>query len=189
MKHFTRLALPCLLGSILMLPATAAAQAIVFGNGAAGQCYQSTKMGNPGLSSAIRTCTQALSDPLSRNDLAATHVNRGVLHMRAGRQADAIADYEAALKIDDSLSETYVNYGASLIYENRLDEALTTLNHALSVLPEEKFPEAYFNRALAHDRKGDYTNAWRDLRAALALRPDWAPAVKAIARYDVKTSG
>jgi len=163
MKKYLTLSL---LSTLLIAGASsAAAQITVLGNGDAAECYQMTKMGNQGSSSAIRTCTKALEMPLKRKDEAATHVNRGVLLMRKGHYEKARADYERAIEMKPELDKAYINYGATLFY---LGE-----------------PEALYNRSLVFHERQDYRAAYYDLKKAIALRPDWEPATKALGRYDV----
>ncbi|WP_409432544.1 tetratricopeptide repeat protein [Litorimonas sp. RW-G-Af-16] len=167
------------------IASTAQAQIVVLGNGAAHDCYISTKSGNSGTADAIKLCSDALGDALSKKDRAATHVNRGVLQMRKGEYAAAKADYEIALKMKPELTEAYINYGATLLYLNETDAALTALNTAIDDLGADQIPEALYNRALVHDRQENFKAAYYDLKRALELRPDWTPAQTAIGRYSV----
>lgn len=168
------------------VPATAAAQVIVGGKGNAADCYSHARTGNQGSSGALRVCSDALLDGLSRRDEASTHVNRGILYMRRGDHARAVEDYEAAIALRPNLSESYINYGAALFYMERDAEALEALNRALA-LDTDREPEALYNRALVHDRAGDYKSAYRDLTRALELKPGWEPAERVRSRYQVRS--
>ena len=46
-------------------------------------------------------------------------------------------------------------------------------------------PEALYNCAMAYDNMKRYGEAYADLKKALTLRPDWAPALRAIDNYEV----
>jgi len=46
--------------------------------------------------------------------------------------------------------------------------------------------KAYFNRALAREAAGDVKGAYLDYVKALQLKPEWAPAVKELARFEVR---
>lgn len=163
----------------------AAAQVFVYGEGNAQSCFMSAKTGDKGSTGAIQTCTNALSDALTRSDEAATYVNRGVLQMRKGEHEKAVADYEAALALKDDLPEAFINYAAALFYTQRYDEALVAVNTALA-LGTEKEAEALYNRALIHDRQGNLRGAYDDLTRALSLKPGWTPAQNALSRYEVR---
>jgi lipoprotein NlpI len=48
-------------------------------------------------------------------------------------------------------------------------------------------PEALYNRAVAYDRLENYKGAYKDLKQALVLRPDWEPALALLSGYQVQT--
>lgn len=183
------LRLACLTLGFTAFAGTAQAQLVVQGKGDAALCYRYAITGNKGSNSAIDTCSDAFNVLMSRKDEAATHVNRGVLYMRKGDQKRAAKDYEAALAIQPNLAEAHVNYAASLIRLQKYDAAISSLDKAL-IDPESSIrPEALYNRAIIMDRRENYKGAYRDLKAALALRPDWGPAVSMISRYEVQSAG
>ena len=175
-----------LLASIvsLLVTATASAQVIVQGGGAARDCYMSTKAGNPGRIGAIQTCQAALSEFLPAKDIAATHVNFGVLLMRKGDYSDAQTHYAKAIEMRPNLSEAHINHAASLIYTANYSAAVTSIDKAIE-LGTDKMPEALYNRAVAYDRLQNYKSAYKDLQQALTLRPDWEPAIELLSGYQV----
>ena len=169
------------------MTATASAQIVVLGSGAAQACYISAKSGSPGSTGAIRRCEEALTGTeLSRKDEAATHVNLGVLLMRKGDNAQAQTHYKRAIELRPATPESYINYGASLIYTGEYQAAISVINRAIE-LGTEKMPEALFNRAMAYDGTQDYRSAYKDLKQALALKPEWPIALKALDNYEVTT--
>lgn len=184
MTHISKL----LLASIFsfLMATTASAQIVVQNGGAAQDCYMSTKAGNPGRIGAIRKCEAALSEALTTKDLAATHVNLGVLLMRKGDYAKAQTQYVRAIEMRPKLSEAYINHAASLVYTGDYTAAVTAIDTAID-LGTEKMPEALYNRAIAYDRLQNYKGAYKDLKQALALRPEWAPAVDLLSGYEVTT--
>jgi len=118
-----------------------------------------------------------------------TFVNRGILFMRRGDHEKASKDYQAAIDIKPDLTAAYVNYGAALIRDGNLEVALKKLNIALEDLDSETRPEALYNRAIIFDRQENFRDAYFDLKAALALRPDWEAALSLIGRYEVRKAG
>ena len=182
-----RLALLAL--GIASFAGNAHAQLFVQGKGHAAQCYDYTIKENQGTRSAIESCSEAFEQLISQKDRAATHVNRGVLYMRKGDQERAMTDYMAALKIDPNLTQAYVNQAASLIRQKKFDEALEALNTALKDKESPTRTAALYNRAIALDWKEDYRGAYTDLKAALAIQPDWEPALRLISRYEVRPAG
>lgn len=177
----------CLSALALAVAAPAQAQIFVHDSGAPYGCFQSVKTGNLGSISAIRTCDEGIREATLRADVAATHVNRGVLFMRKGETEKAIEDFEKGLKIRPEMSEAYINLGAALYFADRYDEALTALNTALE-MNTEKRADALFNRALVLERQGDIRAAYYDLKEAIELRPDWDLADRAISRFSVTRS-
>ena len=169
----------------LSMAATASAQIVVQGGGAAQACYMSTKAGNPGRIGAIRKCEAALLElGLSNKDLAATHVNLGVLLMRKGDYDKAKTHYSRAIEMRPKLSEAYINYAASLIYTGDYNAAIKAVDTSIE-LGTDKMPEALYNRAIAYDRLKNYKGAYKDLKQALALRPEWTPAIDLLSGYQV----
>lgn len=173
------------LGVALGLSTAAFAQSLVIGDGGAQECYYSVKHGDPGRASTIKDCKIALQDPhLSKKDEAATHVNLGILLMRSKQFDASRAQYERAIEMQPKLSEAYINYAANLIYLGDFEDAIAACNKGIE-LGTKKMPEALFNRAMAYDNLKRYDKAYTDLKKALALRPDWAPALRAIDNYEV----
>jgi len=175
-----------LLASIfsLTMTASATAQVVVQGGGAARDCYMSTKAGNPGRIGTIKTCKIALTESLTNKDLAATHVNLGVLLMRKGDYSDAQTHYARAIEMRPELAEAYINHAASLVYTGEYTAAITAIDTAID-LGTDKMPEALYNRAIAYDRLQNYKGAYKDLKQALILRPEWTPAQTMLSGYQV----
>ena len=171
----------------MSLAMSASAQILVLGTGAAQECYQSTKFGDPGRGSAIRQCKAALDEStLSRNDTVATHVNTGILYMRRNDHEKAQSHYKKAIDIQPSLAEIYINYAASLIHSGNYEEAVKVINTAIE-LNTDKMPEALYNRSIAYNRLQNYKGAYNDLKEALMLKPEWPAALKALENYTVTT--
>jgi len=146
------------------------------------------KIGDPGKAATIRMCEEALREiVLSRKDKASTLVNIGILYMRNGEYDKAQDNYARAIEMQPKVSEAYINQGASLIYTGDYKKALTALNTAIE-LDTKKMPEALFNRAMVYDRMQDYKNAYKDLKQALILKPEWPSALKALDNYVVTSS-
>jgi len=181
MAQITKFFLACVF--TLSLTATASAQIIVQGSGAARDCYVSTKTGTS-RASAIRTCKTALSEFLYTSDLAATHVNLGILLMRKGDYAEAQTHYAKAIEMRPNLAEAHINHAASLIYMADYSAAVTSIDKAIEI-GTEKMPEALYNRAVAYDRLQNYNGAYKDLKQVLILRPHWEPALELISGYQV----
>ena len=169
----------------LCMSMAASAQIVVGGTGAAHSCYQAAKFGNQGSLKTIRECKEALSEfHLSQKDTAATHVNIGVLYMRRGENENAPYHYKKAIDLRPKMAEIYINYGASVIHMGNYNEAVTAINKAID-LETVKMPEALYNRAIAYNRLENYKGAYKDLKQALVLKPEWPAAIQALENYTV----
>lgn len=173
------------LGLMFCIAQPASAQITVIGNGIAKDCYYAVKHTKGARASDLKTCKKALEDlSLARKDRAATHVNIGILYMRDRRYDKSMGHFDTAKRLTENVPEIYINMGANYIYSGEYERAISVLNQGIE-LGTDKMPEALFNRAMAYDNLKQYTKAYKDLRAALKLREDWAPALLAIENYDV----
>ena len=176
------------------LPVAAAATALLWAAGAAGQavttigssaaqaCYEAARHGRTA-QAELGHCDQALQGALSASDLVATHVNRGILHALRGDHNRAMLDYDKALALDPTEAEAYLNKGLLLL--RRLDndrQALALIDLALAN-KTTKPAIAYFARAVAHEGLGQAGAAYRDFRQAAALAPNWEAPTRELRRF------
>jgi len=163
--------------AILIFAPAAEAQVIVGGNSEARTCYMRAKTDQAGHYASIKTCENALTNiSLNQKDLAATHVNLGILLMRRG-------DYEKSLRAYERAAEL-INRGACLIFLSRPEEAVDALSESID-LGTDNLPEALYNRAIAYERLGQVKEAYFDFKKAQELRPDWELPGKALERFQV----
>jgi tetratricopeptide (TPR) repeat protein len=71
--------------------------------------------------------------------------NRAQVHGMSGRLEEALADYNAVMQIDDTLSDHYFNRGNILRRLGRTEEAIADYQSALQL--EAPFAEGYYNLA------------------------------------------
>jgi tetratricopeptide (TPR) repeat protein len=186
LKTFVRAGL---VACMLAIPAGAAhAQysMIVFGKGAASDCYElvkSKRLNN----STLEICNDALKDDaLSPKNRAATFNNRGIVHMRSNNRDAAERDYQAALRISPNIAETQINLGAMFYANEMYTESVTVLNEGVKAESEGSRAVAHYNRALSFEKLGELDEAYADLLAALRLNPAFEAASKQISRYSVR---
>ncbi len=186
------------LGSIVMLagavvaaePALAATS--VIGGGYGKSCYEAAEFGTS-FRAGIEACNSALNDEaLSVTDRAATFVNRGIVQMQAKNHSAAIADYDQAIRLRPQIAEAYVNKGIALLHLGGRDaEAVALLTLGLERNPAR--PEiAYYTRGIANEMIGATREAYEDFARAVEIAPNWADAVKELARFQLvkkKTAG
>lgn len=176
-----------LTGTVAMFAAaSASAQVFVVGGGLARDCYDEAQSGNYVFRLAEQTCSRALrEETLTRENRAATYVNRGVLRMREGEYEQALSDYNNATSILPELGAAYLNEGAAHIYQRNFSDALVSLNRAIELNTNDLFA-AYYNRAIARENTGDVPGAYYDLQRSLELKPGWDLAERQLSRFEVQ---
>lgn len=178
------------LGSIIALAATltatASAQVFVVGGGLARECFDEAKSGDYVFRLAEETCSRALrEETMTRDNRAATYVNRGVIRMREGEYEQALEDYSRAVDLVPDLGAAFLNEGAAHIYQKNFESALQPLNRAIELNSTDIFA-AYYNRAIARENTGDVAGAYYDFQKALELKPGWELAEKQLSRFTVE---
>ncbi len=168
-----------------LLPATAHGAVTVFGGGLARECYLGVESAES-TRETLDTCNLALQqERLNARDRAATHVNRGILHMREGRLEMALRDYNASARIAPDLADAQVNRGAALYGMQRYTEAMEALNVGVEAENLNAKSIAYYNRALTFEKLGDVESAYYDFRTALEINPAFELASKQLDRFEV----
>lgn len=156
------------------------------GTGLAHDCYMLAKTGRDPRG-GVDACDQALKvEVLIRKDRAATYDNRGVMLDVMGRADSAESDFARAIALEPSLGDPYVNLGSMLIKKRQAGEALDSINKGLSL--GMSFPYVgYYDRALAEEMLGRYSEAYYDYKKVLELEPHYAPAEQRLKDFIVTT--
>jgi tetratricopeptide (TPR) repeat protein len=115
-------------------------------------------------------------DQLSRPDLRQSRHHP----LRFG----ALSDFNIALNNNPTLGDAYLNRALVLISEKNPSEALAAVNQGIA-LGATNLQIAYYSRGEIEDDAGQYDAAYRDYRQALAIKPDYAPAQRQLARFKV----
>lgn len=182
--------LPLLLAAALIAP-TAPAGATILGVTRARSCFEAASRRTPSRD-ALRTCDSALQeDALPLRDRAATLVNRGILHMQSEKIDAALADYDAAIRIEPATAEAWVNKGIALIKVGRDAEAADAISHGLTLSPTNP-AIAHYSRAFAYEAMGKVREAYEDFGRAAALAPGWTEPYEQLRRFKTvktKTAG
>lgn len=167
----------------------AQAAVTVIGSGSAQLCFQAADNGRA-TREALDFCNDALLGALTRDDRAATHVNRGVLELAMMQINAAQDDFNAGLAINANLGEGYVDRGATLIAQKKFAEAIIDINKGLSLGAKEPHI-AYYDRAVAEEALGNLRAAYDDYRQALIVQPDFTRASDELKRFKIveKPSG
>jgi tetratricopeptide (TPR) repeat protein len=148
---------------------------ITLGSGLAHDCFIEAKTGmNP--RHGVAVCNAAIErDVLSRKDRAGTFDNRGVIHDMLGDTDLAYADFHAAMELEPSLGDSYVNLGSMLIKKRQYQEALDLINKGLD-LGMSFTHIGYYDRALAEEMLGRYKEAYYDYKKVLEIEPNFIHA-------------
>ena len=94
----------------------------------------------------------------------------------AGRERDAIAEYQAALRIDPEYAEAHNNLGNSLsLIPGRLPDAMAEYQAALRINPDSAEAHNNLGNALSQI-PGRLPDAITEYQAALRINPDYADA-------------
>src|SRR6478672_55142 len=160
--------------ALAMIPTSSASAAVqTLGGPLAKVCYNNALAGD-GRSFAIDGCTRALEEEaLPAPDKAATYVNRGIVYMSGGRYALADADFDAALCINEDLSDGWLNKGFLRIRQGNGREALPLIQKGIDKGAGNQ-ALAIFARGVAYEQMGEFQSAYADLTRARDLEPGWS---------------
>lgn len=170
----------------LLIAAPAAAGVTVIGSSSARLCFEATESRMAPAVDTLRRCDEALSqEALSKRDMVATLVNRGIVKLRLGRHEAAIEDFDAASARDPNQAEAYLNKGLALIRTgDEWERALPLFDTALAKRTR-KPALAYYGRAVANELGGRVKEAYRDYRLASRSDPDWNAPKTQLARFKI----
>lgn len=111
------------------------------------------------------------------------HYALGSIYFQRKEFAEAEREFRTCIELDPNSGDALNFLGRTLIFMNRLPEAIETLTQA-TALPLYAMPDqAYANLANALDLKGDLPGAIRALQSALKIDPPNVP--RAIVFYDL----
>jgi tetratricopeptide (TPR) repeat protein len=169
----------------LAMPAAAGASVIAIGGGYAGSCYEEAEAQNV-TAQSLDVCNRALGEEaLFASDRVATHVNRGIIYLRRGAVAEAEADFNRALALDEGQAEAWLNKAILYARYRNSRDAMPFVSKALAN-GTRRPAVAYFVRAMAYEDAGNIRAAYRDLQKARSLAPEWGEPVAELARYQVR---
>lgn len=114
---------------------------------------------------------------------AADFVEQGEALLGDDDYAGAIAAFDQALALDDTLVRAYVGRGQAYWLQDENEQALADLNQAIALTTEDA--DAYAIRGAVYNDLGDYSAALDDFNQSLTLAPDdnWTLAYRGYTYY------
>ena len=172
------------LAALASLAVPAGASVTTIGEGLAVSCYNAaeSRLANQ---QTLAECDAAFTEALTNYDRVATHVNRGILRLIKRDFAAAEVDFNEAIRLNPREPEAWLNKGILLIKTGRSAVAVTPIDRSLQ-LRTRRPALAYYARALANEDRGDVRAAYRDLKQAQAIAPEWGEVATQLARYQVR---
>jgi tetratricopeptide (TPR) repeat protein len=175
-----------LLAAAAALALPARAQVQVVGNGLAHDCFIQAQFAQD-MRAGISVCDDALkAQAMSGPDRASTLINRAIMKARSGDLDGAMGDYGAALGTGAKVGEAYLNRSATLIGMKRYADAQKDADQAIQ-LGTSRLEVAYYNRGIANEQMGNVQAAYEDFKAAVRIRPEFAPAADELSHFRLKT--
>ncbi len=101
--------------------------------------------------------------------------NLGVLATREGRVADAVSNFQQALKLSPRHLLTLDNLGNAYRLQKRWDDARKVLTQALEIAPDDA--EGNYSLGMVFAQTEDTQSAYEHLQRALKARPDYPEAL------------
>jgi Flp pilus assembly protein TadD/predicted AlkP superfamily pyrophosphatase or phosphodiesterase len=106
--------------------------------------------------------------------------NRAALHFEAGRWREAAQIYRRLLEASPDDAALHTSLAGALGALGRFDQAFEELSRAIELDPLSV--EAYHNRAVIWERRGEPAEAIEDYRRAVRYRPSYEPSRQALER-------
>jgi tetratricopeptide (TPR) repeat protein len=100
--------------------------------------------------------------------------NRGTAYSALGFYAQAILDYEKAIKLNPKYATAFINRGTVYDALGKHQQAIEDYNMAINLDP--KAADIYYNRGICYGSLGNYQSAIMDLSLAIILEPEYVEA-------------
>ena len=171
--------------AVMALSAPAGAVTMYAIGGPSGACYDAARDQRTD-NQALQLCTDSLNqEMLSGAGRASTLVNRGIIYLNRGEAVRAMADFEAAIRLEPAMAEGYTNRGLLLLRQENYQGAVAEISRGLELNPVE--PEkAYYNRAVAYEEMRNIRAAYNDYRRAAELAPAWNVPSEELTRFRIQ---
>ena len=150
----------------------------VVGNSDASICYRHAELGASSRSS-ISICRASLADKsLSKDLIAATRVNLGIIYNNASKPQLAMGQFNLALLNESAKPEALLNQGNSFFILKNFSVALEKYQSSL-LSNIEDVSAVYFNIGLAYERTGKIKEAISYYSKSVKHTPNFILALQA----------
>src|SRR6201995_1741449 len=161
---------------VALAPLSTAAQQAGSAPPKSGDAQRCTGQANVAPEAQIAACTALIdSKRFARQNLAILHSNRGIAYGKAGDYDRAIADFDAALRIQPNHVRALVNRGGANFARHNYDDAPSDFAQAQRLEPRNT--QHAMSQAIAYEAKGDTKAAIASYDQALKLDPNLAAAL------------
>jgi Tfp pilus assembly protein PilF len=133
------------------------------------------------MSGDLETAIDLYHQSLDLHPTAEAHTFLGWTYSFQGRLDDAIAECKKAIAVDPTFGNPYNDIGAYLLEMGRFEEAIPWLEQATTASRYEAPHFPRFNLGRAFVAMEMFGRALEEFEKALALRPDYAAAARAVA--------
>jgi tetratricopeptide (TPR) repeat protein len=113
--------------------------------------------------------------------------NLAGIRFEEGRYEEAAREYAALVRDNPKDGALRASYAGALGALGRYDDALRELDAAIALDPLNV--EAFHNRAVVHERRGETEAAVRDYQSAVRYNPQYGPSLQALARLHAPLPG
>lgn len=126
--------------------------------------------------SLLEPCDLAITFvSLSKNNLAATHTNRGVIRLALGDFDSAFSDFNIGMNLMPEAAQIFVNRGNAFYYTGNYEMAIEDYNQSIEN-GYVGFSDVYLNLGKAYERLGNINLAEQNYQQAIELSPNQAEA-------------
>jgi tetratricopeptide (TPR) repeat protein len=112
-----------------------------------------------------------------RPDSGPARANLAAILSTMGKEADAIVEYQQAAELMELTPDLMLNMAASYGKLARFPEMQSTLDQLIKIKPS---PAAHERLGFAFFRQGQYAKAVENFRSAIALDPEYFPALNGL---------
>lgn len=123
----------------------------------------------------VAACSRALAaGNLISKDAARAHNQRGRMLARLNEDAEALADFNAAIELAPGEPWAYLLRGNHFRKHNDLDRS--DADYAEAIRRDPRYAAAYHNRGVNRYDRGQFDQAIADFSTAITVKPDYAEA-------------